>query len=94
MSFKCQSCGALWPDEHVRDWGTTEESDGYGPEPRCVALVENARAPRAEVREGGRSNGRVIAEEVPMQVCGGRLNASTASADIREVRKINPNRPR
>lgn len=36
---RCVDCGAVWPDEVSKDWGRHKETNGYGPRPRCVALV-------------------------------------------------------
>ena len=40
MSLTCSRCGTVWPDEIEEGWGQAEETVGYGPRPRCVAIVE------------------------------------------------------
>lgn len=57
----CNRCGTNWPDELEESWGQTKETEGYGPEACCVALVEDKRAKPTE--KGDR----------PLQVCRGRL---------------------
>lgn len=37
--LECVKCRATWPDELEARWGETAETSGYGPEPRCVAIV-------------------------------------------------------
>ena len=37
--YECRKCRATWPDELVDTWGATDQSSGYGPEPKCVNLV-------------------------------------------------------
>jgi hypothetical protein len=78
---ECANCGAIYPQDHVRHWGRTKESDALGPRPKCVELVESQYAPTAP-------NG-----EKPREVCGGALVArdlpdaelTTRSASVRSV---------
>ena len=79
MSYQCRRCGAVWPDEFVEMWGRHEESQSYGRDPICVALVPALNAPPVDPRHS-RSNER----ETPMEVCRGELRDSKATA-TREV---------
>lgn len=62
MKLECGSCGAQYPGDLPKLWGKTAETNGYGPTPKCTALVPSGGPPAP----GG---------EVPREVCGGFLGA-------------------
>lgn len=72
----CTRCGTDHAAEHDTEWGSTKESDGYGPEAKCTALVPSKTAPRT--RSG----------DVAMQVCGGRLLAQDVTQDVARAAKV------
>lgn len=63
MHIECSSCGAQYPGEFKKLWGKTKETNGYGPVPKCIALVPSTDGPRAP--DGS----------TPREVCGGMLGA-------------------
>lgn len=75
--FRCAGCGAVHTDNAKRDWGRTAQSDGYGPRPKCAAMVPNEYAPRTP--QG----------DTPLQVCGGDLVAeSVADIEVENARAL------
>ena len=65
--LQCVRCGTAYTPQRDTAWGRTKGSDGYGPTPRCTAMVPNEYAPRPA--QG----------DIPLQVCGGQLVAKTDS---------------
>ena len=49
----CRKCRAQWPDSIIDTWGSTHETQGYGPEPKCTALVPHKQQPEANQVCGG-----------------------------------------
>ena len=39
MKYVCAHCNTEYHIDHVKAWGTTAESSGYGPQAVCTALV-------------------------------------------------------
>lgn len=52
MSLKCARCGAVWPDQLEREWGSTPRSQGYGSEPVCVRIRDDKRTGAGAVCRG------------------------------------------
>lgn len=65
--LQCAKCGTQYDGKLEESWGRTQETNGYGSSPRCVALVPNRFAPKAP--DGSE----------PLQVCGGQLAAIDAA---------------
>ena len=86
MSLECEKCPAVYPDELAATWGQTAESNGMGSVARCIALVENPRAPRPRNSDGQ------LTDERPLEICGGSLRRSAAPVTD-ERRTLNPIRP-
>jgi len=63
LILKCVSCGQRHEPLTLKLWGRTRESSGYGPLPRCTALVDGD-GPKAP--DGS----------TPQQFCGGMLGAT------------------
>lgn len=63
--LQCVRCGTAYTPERDTGWGRTKGSDGYGPSPRCTALVPAPYAPKTP--QG----------DTAQQVCGGQLVAKT-----------------
>lgn len=76
---RCVRCGSTYKPDHSDSWGSTAESDGYGPQPCCTALVPSPRAPVAQ--DGKRYTG-----EMAKQVCRGQLIAE--SVDVGDSRAL------
>lgn len=58
--LKCIRCGAAWPDTLHNEWGSHHESSGYGPDPRCVAII-----PSKQTGDGQVCGGMLRAEPDP-----------------------------
>lgn len=71
MKLECADCGALYPGDFKQHWGKTQETTGYGPVVKCVALVPSEAAKAAADREQRKVNPAVD----PHEVCGGTLGA-------------------
>lgn len=67
MIFECEDCGTLYPEEFVTQWGRHEQSNGMGPHPVCVELIDNPSAPKPK-----NSNGDTV-NEPALQQCKGHL---------------------
>lgn len=54
-AVKCVNCGAEYPGDFFKDWGTAAapETIGYGPDPKCVALVDDPRHVASQMVCGG-----------------------------------------
>lgn len=52
MSLKCRRCGAVWPPELETAWGQTRETQAYGPDVKCVAIVKDPRTGSGSVCGG------------------------------------------
>lgn len=61
LVLECASCGAQYPADFKRQWGKTQQTQGYGPTMCCVALVP--------------SSGNPADTEGPREVCQGALGA-------------------
>lgn len=85
-AYECESCGAQYSQEFVATWGTTEQTDGMGNTPKCIAMIPNEKAPPAFSGDGQL--------ELPMQTCGGSLQRDNAGLlDEDDINRRNPLRP-
>lgn len=71
MKLECGSCGAQYPSDLPKHWGRTEETNGYGPIPKCIALVPTLAA----VEEASRARRVIVKGTDAHEVCGGFLAA-------------------
>jgi len=50
MKLECSECGAQYPGDLKSLWGKTAETNGYGPNVVCTALVPDALGSRQVCR--------------------------------------------
>lgn len=78
MKLECANCGTQYPGDLAKKWGKTQETNGYGPQMVCIALVPNGQPP--------------VGGQEPREVCRGLLGAITdESASDARILKLTEN---
>lgn len=61
IGYTCARCGEKYSKDVVEQWGRTKETSGYGPQPKCVELVDRPGTPEGTLEVCG---GQLVAGDI------------------------------